>query len=71
MVYLFHTTLVNMLDIFSDKQISDAYTFLLSKAGWMSVSFFFILSGFVISWSSPSVPTPLNFYKSGLQKYIP
>ena len=68
LVYLFHTSLSNMLELFSNESIGEAYSFILSKAGWVSVSLFFILSGFVLNWSSPSVSNPLQFYKKRFAK---
>ncbi|MEQ9905440.1 acyltransferase family protein [Pectobacterium aroidearum] len=70
-VFIFHTSLGNMLNLFSDESIGEAYSFVLSKAGWVSVSFFFILSGFVMNWSSPSVSSPLHFYKKRFVKIYP
>ncbi|MGQ5291803.1 acyltransferase family protein [Pectobacterium actinidiae] len=71
LVYLFHTSLSNMLELFSNESIGEAYSFILSKAGWVSVSLFFILSGFVLNWSSPSVSNPLLFYKKRFAKIYP
>ncbi|QHQ17717.1 acyltransferase family protein [Pectobacterium parmentieri] len=71
LVYLFHTSSGNMLNLFSDDAIGATYSFILSKAGWVSVSFFFILSGFVMNWSSPSVSNPLQFYKKRFAKVYP
>ncbi|AOR63094.1 acyltransferase family protein [Pectobacterium wasabiae] len=71
LVYLFHTSSGNMLNLFSDDAIGAAYIFILSKAGWVSVSFFFILSGFVMNWSTPSVSSPLQFYRKRFAKVYP
>ncbi|MBA0189501.1 acyltransferase family protein [Pectobacterium odoriferum] len=70
-VYLFHTSLDNMLSPFSDPEINTAYAFLLSKSGWVSVSFFFILSGFVMNWSSKPVGNTLIFYKKKFARIYP
>ncbi|WP_276310834.1 acyltransferase family protein [Pectobacterium versatile] len=70
-VYLFHTSLDNMLSPFSDPEINTAYAFFLSKSGWVSVSFFFILSGFVMNWSSKPVGNTLTFYKKKFARIYP
>lgn len=70
-VFLFHSTLGPILAPFSDPQVSHWYYVIFSKSGWVSVSMFFILSGFVMGWSSRPVDHPLRFYKRRFAKIYP
>lgn len=70
-VFLFHSSLAPILAPFSDPQTSHWYYIIFSKTGWVSVSMFFILSGFVMGWSSRPVDHPLRFYKRRFAKIYP
>ena len=70
-VFLFHSTLGPILAPFSDPDVSNWYYIIFSKTGWVSVSMFFILSGFVMGWSSRPVDNPLHFYKRRFAKIYP
>ncbi|WP_448622328.1 acyltransferase family protein [Dickeya fangzhongdai] len=70
-VYLFHVSIPRMWNPFSDAEISDSYAFFFSKSGWVGVSFFFILSGFVMTWSARPIDDPIRFYKKRLAKIYP
>ena len=41
------------------------------QTGWVGVSFFFVLSGFVLTWSSRSHDRPLPFYRRRAARIMP
>ncbi|MFE4520452.1 acyltransferase family protein [Kitasatospora sp. NPDC056783] len=71
LVFCFHASLAKMFDPFSDRGFADGYAFLFSKAGWAGVSFFFVLSGFVLAWSARPGDTLGGFYRRRLLKIYP
>ncbi|MDI3420728.1 acyltransferase family protein [Streptomyces luteolus] len=71
LVFCFHASLAKMLDPFADREFADGYALLFSKAGWAGVSFFFILSGFVLAWSARPGDTLAGFYRRRLLKIYP
>lgn len=71
LVFCFHTSLTKMLDPFEDRGFADGYSQLFSKAGWAGVSFFFILSGFVLAWSARPNDRLGPFYRRRLLKIFP
>ncbi|WP_294911516.1 hypothetical protein [Tatumella sp. UBA2305] len=68
-VFLFHSSLTPILAPFSNPTVSDWYYVIFSKTGWVRVSIFFILSGFVMGWSSRPVDHPLLSTCDVLQKF--
>ncbi|MEV0599850.1 acyltransferase [Streptomyces sp. NPDC050315] len=71
LVFFFHTSLAKMLNPFEDQDFAHGYSLILSKAGWLGVCFFFILSGFVMTWSTrPGEPLG-GFYRRRLLKIYP
>ncbi|WP_344528181.1 acyltransferase family protein, partial [Streptomyces rectiviolaceus] len=52
LVFFFHASLPEVLGVFEDPGFADGYAQALSKVGFVGVSFFFILSGFVLAWSA-------------------
>ncbi len=52
LVFFFHASFWDPpQNPFADRGIGDAYQAAFSKAGWMGVSFFFVLSGFILTWT--------------------
>ena len=70
-VFFFHSSLGAIMAPFASPRVSDLYSFIFSISGWVSVSLFFILSGFVMGWSSRPVDHPLRFYRRRLAKIYP
>ncbi|GGU32434.1 acyltransferase family protein [Streptomyces violascens] len=72
LVFAFHSSLTNFpLSPFADKEVAHGYEWLFSKAGWMGVSFFFILSGFVLTWSAKDSDRLTSFWRRRLLKIYP
>ncbi|MEU5082058.1 MULTISPECIES: acyltransferase family protein [Streptomyces] len=71
LVFCFHTSLTKMVDPFADRDFADGYGLLFGKAGWAGVSFFFILSGFVLAWSARPGERLGPFYRRRLLKIYP
>lgn len=81
LVFLFHATLADMpacaacewpmLAPYADPGIAQGLQWLFSKAGWVGVSFFFILSGFVMTWATRPKDSLGGFYRRRLVKIFP
>lgn len=71
LVFLFHASLGKMLNPFQDAQFANYYAVLFKNAGWLGVSFFFILSGFVLTWSANPNQTNGRFWLKRLGKVFP
>ncbi|MFF9017347.1 acyltransferase family protein [Streptomyces sp. NPDC014870] len=72
LVFAFHSSLTNFpLSPFADEDVAGGYEWLFSKAGWMGVSFFFILSGFVLTWSAREGDRVTSFWRRRLMKIYP
>lgn len=67
-VFAFHASFEGL---FTDEGVGAAVAGLFSKAGWSGVSFFFVLSGFVLAWSARPDDTPLRFVGRRLAKICP
>ncbi|WP_394941560.1 acyltransferase family protein [Psychromicrobium sp. YIM B11713] len=77
-VFFFHITLSNSpippnnpINPFADAQLGGALETIFSKAGYLGVSFFFILSGFVIAWSYKDGEKNTAFWRRRLVKIFP
>jgi len=77
-VFLFHTTLANSpippngpVSPFADRRLAADYAFVLGHAGPLGVSFFFVLSGFVLTWSSRPGEPALAFMRRRVVKIYP
>ncbi|MFI9227673.1 acyltransferase family protein [Streptomyces rimosus] len=72
LVFLFHASLTYMpMNPFADEGIAEGFHWLFSKAGWMGVSFFFVLSGFVLTWSARPQDSVTAFWRRRLLKIFP
>lgn len=78
LVFFFHVTLSNSpvppntaVNPFANEGLASFLEMLFSKAGYLGVSFFFVLSGFVITWSATPGEGALPFYRRRLLKIFP
>ncbi|WP_406180891.1 acyltransferase family protein [Streptomyces sp. NBC_01006] len=72
LVFFFHASLIFIsMNPFADEGVADGFRWLFSKAGWMGVSFFFVLSGFVLTWSARPNDTVTGFWRRRLMKIFP
>ncbi|GHB29293.1 acyltransferase family protein [Streptomyces chryseus] len=68
LVFVFHA---HYLGIFSDTSVQKAYNFVTSSAGGVGVSFFFVLSGFVLTWAVKPTDTTGKFWRRRFFKIFP
>jgi len=68
LVFLTH---VSNREFFSDQTINTVMVTVFSKASVLGVSFFFVLSGFVLTWSVRSTDTTGRFWRRRLVKIFP
>ena len=72
LVFFFHATFSDPpMNPFADESWEEGFRWLFSKAGWMGVSFFFVLSGFVLTWSAKPGDTITRFWRRRLLKIFP
>jgi peptidoglycan/LPS O-acetylase OafA/YrhL len=57
--------------IFSNANIQQDYFFVLSRGAWTAVSFFFVLSGFVLTWAVTPGDTAGRFLRRRVTKIFP
>ncbi|MFC7613514.1 acyltransferase family protein [Actinokineospora soli] len=69
MVFLFHGVLY--AGLFADATAQGTLGAVVSGGGWAGVTFFFILSGFVLAWSSRSTDTVTRFWRRRIFKIFP
>ncbi|GAA4549845.1 acyltransferase family protein [Amycolatopsis samaneae] len=77
--FLFHATLmVNPLNFswpmitpFADDSVAQRVSELFSYSGFVGLSFFFVLSGFVLTWSARPGSSVRTFYRRRLAKVFP
>ncbi|MFI9173120.1 acyltransferase family protein [Streptomyces lincolnensis] len=78
-VFLFHLTMlsihtphgIDVLHQFKDEGVREAYNSVFHIAGFTGVSFFFALSGFVLTWSARSTDTLTGFWRRRFFKIYP
>ncbi|NEY35257.1 acyltransferase family protein, partial [Streptomyces sp. PRKS01-65] len=68
LVFLYHAAAEK---VFSDPETTEEYAELVGKAGFVGVSFFFVLSGFVLTWSARPGDTLGRFWRRRLVKIYP
>lgn len=73
LVFLYHGSLMKIVvfNPFADAQWATAYNHLFNVGGRVGVSFFFVLSGFVLTWSARSTDTTSAFLRRRLLKIYP
>lgn len=57
--------------LFSDASLSDFLNQYMSRSGYLGVSFFFVLSGFILTWTARADDTTPRFYRRRLVKIYP
>ncbi|MFF1453389.1 acyltransferase family protein [Streptomyces sp. NPDC058274] len=71
-VFFFHLSLTFIpMNPFSDPTWANAYKTVFWKAGWVGVSFFFVLSGFLLMWRDSDSRGYLHFFRKRLVKLFP
>ncbi|KAB8178326.1 acyltransferase family protein [Microbispora catharanthi] len=68
MIFFFHAQFEH---VFADPAAQDVYAAILGQGGPTGVGFFFILSGFVLTWSARAGDTPGRFWRRRLFKVYP
>ncbi|KVC98426.1 acyltransferase family protein [Burkholderia ubonensis] len=71
LVFLFHASLPSDLAPYADPTTQRVFAAIVSKAGWLGVSYFFILSGFIMVWSAKDNDTVGDFYLRRFAKIYP
>ncbi|MGW6577321.1 acyltransferase family protein [Streptomyces sp. NPDC054945] len=77
-VFFFHSSLSDSpippnapINPFADASIADGFSTAFGKAGYLGVSFFFVLSGFVLAWASRPGERVTAFLRRRLLKIFP
>ena len=68
LVAAFH---IGNLAPFADHGVADTYHSLFGQGGWAGVTFFFVLSGFVLTWSARAADTVTGFWRRRFFKVFP
>jgi mycarose O-acyltransferase len=68
MVFFFHADIESL---FSSNHALSTYSTVFVQGGWTGVDFFFILSGFVLTWSARSTDTAPKFWRRRFFKIYP
>jgi peptidoglycan/LPS O-acetylase OafA/YrhL len=68
LVFIYHS---GTRHLFQDSSVGNSFATITSKAGWTGVSFFFVLSGFVLTWSARPGDTVPAFWRRRLVKIYP
>lgn len=68
LVFFFHASYEGL---FADPTAQDVFSKLVGQGGWAGVGFFFVLSGFVLTWSARPTDTPPKFWRRRIFKIYP
>ena len=68
LVFLCHTTVFR---VFADQRLDDRLSLLLVRAGMTGVEFFFVLSGFVLTWSARPGDSARGFWRRRALRIYP
>jgi peptidoglycan/LPS O-acetylase OafA/YrhL len=68
LVFVYHS---GTRHLFQNSNVGNSFATLTSKAGWTGVSFFFVLSGFVLTWSARPGDTVPAFWRRRFVKIYP
>jgi peptidoglycan/LPS O-acetylase OafA/YrhL len=68
MVFLFHAHLVGL---FASPEAGSTFDAIASQGGWTGVGFFFILSGFVLTWAAKPGDSTRSFWRRRFFKIYP
>ena len=78
LVFLTHSMLIvnplkptTQINFFADPAVAKALATIFGQSAFMGVSFFFILSGFVLTWATPPGDGVLAFWRRRLLKIFP
>ena len=78
LVFCFHITLANSpippygpVNPFADQGVANGLSWVFGKAGYVGVSFFFVLSGFVLFWSTKPNERATAFWRRRALKIFP
>jgi peptidoglycan/LPS O-acetylase OafA/YrhL len=77
-VFFFHISLANSpippnapINPFAHPDVAHWNEFIFSKGGYLGVSFFFVLSGFVLTWAAKPGERPIAFLRRRMVKIFP
>ncbi|MEU3773159.1 acyltransferase [Streptomyces sp. NPDC032472] len=77
-VFFFHSSLTDSpippnapINPFADAEVADWFSTAFGKAGYLGVSFFFVLSGFVLAWAAKPGERATAFLRRRLLKIFP
>jgi mycarose O-acyltransferase len=68
LVFFFHSVYESF---FSDPHAQSVYAKIFGEGGWAGVGFFFVLSGFVLTWSARQTDTASKFWRRRIFKIYP
>jgi peptidoglycan/LPS O-acetylase OafA/YrhL len=71
-VFMFHWSIPDpVINLFGSPGVRDVYDKIFSDSGWFGVSFFFVLSGFVMTWTAKPSDTATRFWRRRAAKVYP